>query len=238
MAKVNNNTYELRKKLSDFTDEFSWEFKFVINNYYWAEPSKDDINITRATKDGFYLNTYNLHFLTNYPDKNGNAHFKLKGYKNAKKVILSGTFNRWNEELFKMNKTEEGWELTLLLKPGEYEYKFIVDGNWMEDPDNPLKKRNEFNGFNSLININKLITFKLDNHLNAKKVILSGSFNNWDENNYSMLKTKSGWEYSIKLSGGKHHYKFIVDGNWIVDPKNSVKEYDYDGNINSVCIIK
>ena len=40
MIKLNENIYELRKKINDFTDEFLWEFKFVINNYYWAEPSK------------------------------------------------------------------------------------------------------------------------------------------------------------------------------------------------------
>ena len=238
MTKIDENTYELRKKIEDFTDEFSWEFKFVINNNYWAEPSSNFANTTNAIKNGQYLNTYNLNFITSYPDNNGNACFKLRGYPNAKKVILSGTFNKWNEDFFQMQKTNDGWELTLQLKPGEYEYKFIVDGNWIEDPGNNLKKRNEFDGYNSVIKIEKEITFHLKNHLNASKVILSGSFNNWNENNYKMIKTNNGWEYTLKLSGGKHHYKFIVDGNWIVDPENSVKEYDYNGNINSVCIIK
>jgi hypothetical protein len=53
-----------------------------------------------------------------------------------------------------------------------------------------------------------------------------------------MNKTKNGWEYKLKLFGGKYHYKFIVDDNWIVDPENPVKEYDYNGNINSVYIVK
>jgi hypothetical protein len=141
MIKLNENQYELRKKIEDFTDEFSWEFKFVINNRYWAEPSKEAANITEATKYGINLNVYNLNFTTAYINKNGNAKFKLKGFKNADKVILSGTFNRWNEKYFKMIKTEDGWELALQLKPGEYEYKFIVDGKWMEDPTNQLKKK-------------------------------------------------------------------------------------------------
>jgi hypothetical protein len=238
MIKLNENQYELRKKIEDFTDEFSWEFKFVINNRYWAEPSKEAANITEATKYGINLNVYNLNFTTAYINKNGNAKFKLKGFKNADKVILSGTFNRWNEKYFKMIKTEDGWELALQLKPGEYEYKFIVDGKWMEDPTNQLKKKNEFNGFNSVIKIYKWVTFHLNSNLNAKKVILSGSFNDWNENNYKMNKTKNGWEYKLKLFGGKYHYKFIVDDNWIVDPENPVKEYDYNGNINSVYIVK
>ena len=238
MVKLNENNYELRKKIEDFTDEFSWEFKFVINNYYWAEPSRDAVNISKATKNGKNLNVYNLNFTTAYVDENGNATFNLKGFKDADKVILSGTFNRWTEDYFKMIPTNDGWKLTLQLKPGEYEYKFIVDGDWMEDPTNNLKNRNEFDGYNSVIKIYKWVTFHLNTNLNAKKVILTGSFNNWDENNYKMNRTKNGWKYTLKLYGGKYHYKFIVDDNWITDPDNTVKEFDYDGNINSVCIVK
>jgi len=238
MIKLNENNYELRKKIDDFTDEFSWDFKFVVNNNYWVEPSKEDINISKATKDRHQLNVYNLNFTTTYADEEGNATFKIKGYKSAQKVIVSGTFNKWNEEYFRMLKTEEGWELTLQLKPGEYEYKFIIDGEWFEDIDNTLKNENEFGGYNSVIKIDKLVTLKLNNNLNAKKVILTGSFNSWDENNYQMIKTKNGWEYTLRLAGGKHHYKFIVDDNWIVDPNNPIQEYDYEGNINSVYIVK
>jgi len=59
-------------------------------------------------------------------------------------------------------------------------------------------------------------------------------FNNWSEENYVITKVDDCWIYNKKLSTGKYHYKFIVDGKWIIDPKNTVKEYDYKGNINSV----
>ncbi|TPN87454.1 hypothetical protein [Aquimarina algicola] len=238
MRRIDENRFELRKKLSDFTDAFSWEFKFVINNSYWAEPSWNDENITRAKKNGFRLETYNLKMYTAYPDGNGNVTFTLNGYKNAKKVILSGSFNKWDEHSFKMNKTNDCWELKLRIKPGEYEYKFIVDGKWIIDPDNPRKVDNEFFGHNSVIDIRASKEFILNGYLEARKVILSGSFNHWSEDQYRMTKTKTGWRYTTTLSGGKHHYKFIVDGNWIVDPDNPVKEYDFQGNINSVCMIK
>lgn len=239
MNKINEYIYELRKKLIDFTDAFSWEFKFVINNTYWAEPSKHNTNIAPArSKYGDNYHTYNLKLFTSYPDKNGNATFKLKGYKDAKKVVLSGTFNRWDEHLFEMNKTADGWELTLQLKPDEYQYRFIVDGNWMEDPDNIDKVENEFGEYNSFIDVKEYTTFKLRGYTNAKEVVLAGSFNNWNEHECKMQKTDYGWRYVIPLSGGKYHYKFIVDGEWIVDPNNTVKEYDDDGHINSVCMVK
>ncbi|MCF4100593.1 hypothetical protein L1I30_02830 [Gillisia sp. M10.2A] len=239
MKKVGPNRYELRKKIDDFTDEFAWEFKFVVNNAYWAEPSRRDANITPAVDgDGSRLNVYNLKMFTAHPDENGNAHFELKGHHDAKKVILSGTFNRWNEEAFKMKKTDSGWALTLQLRPDIYEYKFIIDGNWVEDKANPYKRRNEFNGYNSAINIKKSVKFYLPGHSNAKEVVLSGSFSNWSSNAIKLKRTETGWTRTIKLHGGKHHYKFIVDGQWVLDPDNSVKEYDGDGNINSVCMVK
>ena len=78
----------------------------------------------------------------------------------------------------------------------------------------------------------------LKGNLDAQKVILTGTFNNWSEDEYRMTKVESGWKLTIKLSGGKHHYKFIVDDEWIIDPDNAVKEYDYDGHVNSVRMVK
>jgi len=239
MHKVNDYVYELKKSVLDFNDEFSWEFKYIINNAYWAEPSKKDVNATKAIKDGRKLRgVYNLKMYTAYPDKNGNVSFKLKGYNDAKKVILSGSFNKWNEHAFKMNRTIEGWELTLKMKPDVYQYRFIVDGYWMEDPHNPNKTPNEYHEYNSVIDIQEHTTFALVGYPEAKEVILAGSFNNWNENDFKMTKTTDGWVYSIPLSGGKHHYKFIVDGQWMTDPDNPVREYDGEGHINSVYMVK
>ena len=238
MKKINEYKYELRKSITDFNDEFSWEFKFIINNTYWAEPSRYDSNIEKASKNGYRLGVYNLKMYTAYPNENGNASFKLRGFTNAKKVIVTGSFNKWNEKLFSMKKNKDGWELTLQIKPGTYEYRFIVDGRWMEDPNNIHKKRNEYNEFNSVLDIQEYTAFKLRGYTNAKKVILAGSFNNWNESDFVMQKTDYGWKYVVPLSGGKHHYKFIVDGEWITDPNNSVKEYDGNGHINSVRMVK
>ena len=238
MTKINENIYELRKNINDFKDEFAWEFKYVINNSYWAEPSKKDINSTRAKINGLEMRVYNLKMYTAYPSEFGNATFRLKGYEKAKKVILAGSFNKWDENLFKMEKCDGSWEITLQIKPGIYEYKFIVDGEWMEDKNNPSKIENEFDGYNSVVSIVVPITFKLQGYQNAEKVILAGSFNNWSKNKYNMTKTEDGWNIKIMLPGGKHHYKFIIDGEWTLDPTNTVSEYDEEGNINSVCMVK
>ncbi|MEO0284984.1 MAG: glycogen-binding domain-containing protein [candidate division WOR-3 bacterium] len=64
--------------------------------------------------------------------------FKLKEGK-ANSVLLAGDFTNWEKNPLKMEKRGDIWEVTLDLEPGRYEYKFIVDGNWISDPENPLK---------------------------------------------------------------------------------------------------
>ncbi|NER13368.1 hypothetical protein GWK08_07960 [Leptobacterium flavescens] len=239
MVKIDENRYELRKSLHDFNDDFSWEFKFIINNQFWAEPSGNMNNAVPATSEsGHPLYVYNLKMFAAYPDKDGNATFRLSGHEDARKVVLSGSFNKWDEKFFAMDKVEGGWELKLQIKPGTYEYKFIVDGEWMEDQANPQKVRNQYGSYNSVIDIKKEVTFHLQGYADAEKIILSGSFNNWSEDECRMERTDDGWKYTIWLSAGKHHYKFIVDDQWILDPVNPVKEYDKDHNVNSVCMVR
>jgi hypothetical protein len=241
MHKVNDTTYELKKHINDFKDEFVWEFKFIINNQFWAEPSAFDSNVKLAMKKGSNLNVYNLKMdmKAAIPDDKGNVSFRLRGHENAKKIIVSGSFNRWDEHDLEMYKIKNGWELKLDVKPGEYEYKFIVDGHWIEDPSNPSKVMNEFGEYNSLINVGKYVTFILKGYEKANRVILAGSFNDWNEHDIKMEQTENKhWKLRLPLPAGKHYYKFIIDGNWILDPDNPIKEYDGKGNINSVFMVK
>ena len=239
MNKVSDSTYQLKKNLSLFTSDFDWEFKFIVNSEHWAEPTREFANSVNAKNpSGFPLMVYNLKFYSAFATDYGNISFKLKGFKDAEKVILSGTFNRWDETGFKMKPTDDGWEVTLQLRPDIYEYKFIVDDNWIEDPQNPSVVENEYEGFNSVIDVLKNVKFQLCDYSDAKTVILSAEFNKWSEHEFKMTKINDCWVYNQRLSGGKYHYKFIVDGKWITDPTNTVKEYDEDGNINSVCMVK
>jgi len=53
----------------------------------------------------------------------------------AKNVILAGSFNNWDTRKLSAKKDAKGtWTVKTSLKPGKYEYKFIVDGNWWNDP--------------------------------------------------------------------------------------------------------
>lgn len=53
----------------------------------------------------------------------------------AKKVSVAGSFNKWNAKTLSARKDSQGnWTANVKLKPGKYEYKFVVDGNWVNDP--------------------------------------------------------------------------------------------------------
>ncbi|HEY3661646.1 MAG TPA: hypothetical protein VGL24_00665 [Chthoniobacterales bacterium] len=58
----------------------------------------------------------------------------------AQSVGLAGEFNEWHAQ--PMAKQADGsWSLTILLAPGTYGYKFLVDGKeWVFDPANPQRK--------------------------------------------------------------------------------------------------
>jgi hypothetical protein len=53
----------------------------------------------------------------------------------VKEVKVAGSFNNWQPE--PMARVGNKWSILLELEPGEYQYKFIVDGQWLCDPKNP-----------------------------------------------------------------------------------------------------
>lgn len=68
-------------------------------------------------------------------------------------VYLAGTFNNWNSSKDLMSD-EDGdgiYEIVLNLEPGTYEYKFVVDGRWMEDPYSDSHKDDTYGGQNSVL---------------------------------------------------------------------------------------
>lgn len=75
-------------------------------------------------------------------------------YLPAKEVFLAGSFNEWHPAMFPMIESDDGtWVKKLRLPPGKYEYRFVVDGRWISDPNNPLSTANPFGGLNSVIEV-------------------------------------------------------------------------------------
>ena len=75
-------------------------------------------------------------------------------FPDADSVSMAGTFNDWDPNAVKLAKGDQGlWTATLTLPPGSYQYKFIVDGTWVEDPGNPETVDDGYGGVNSVLTV-------------------------------------------------------------------------------------
>lgn len=71
----------------------------------------------------------------------------------AKKVVVAGDFNDWNESEFELRKLKNGtFKGTMNLeKDKEYQFKYIIDGNWANEEEADGKVLNQFASNNSVL---------------------------------------------------------------------------------------
>ncbi len=81
-------------------------------------------------------------------------------------------------------------------------------------------------------------TFRLKGHPNARVVAVAGSFNDWNQSQVLCVKADDEWVCRIDLAPGRYTYKFIIDGDWVLDPANPDTEDDERGHTNSVLVVK
>ncbi|OGX18372.1 MAG: hypothetical protein A3K83_06040 [Omnitrophica WOR_2 bacterium RBG_13_44_8b] len=72
----------------------------------------------------------------------------------AKRVSLAGSFNNWDTRKLSAKKDSRGnWAVKVNLRPGKYEYKFVVDGNWLNDPRCTSCTTNNFGSQNCVVEV-------------------------------------------------------------------------------------
>jgi len=99
------------------------------------------------------------------------AHTFTVNAPDAKAVYLAGEMSDWKDNVFKMHRAENGnWDLTLYLQQGAWQYKFVVDGQWLSDKNNPKTTADGNQGYNSVIVLGKEIAA-----LNVEPNIAHGS---------------------------------------------------------------
>jgi 1,4-alpha-glucan branching enzyme len=70
----------------------------------------------------------------------------------AKTVCVAGSFNEWKPEKTPLVSLGNGrWVGDLTVKPGRHEYLFVVDGQWLPDPNARESVANPFGGKNSVL---------------------------------------------------------------------------------------
>jgi 1,4-alpha-glucan branching enzyme len=72
----------------------------------------------------------------------------------ARKVSLVGEFNNWDPAKHPMKSDDNDlWTKTIVLEPGTYNYKFLMDEKWMIDTQNDSSRLNRYGTLNSLITV-------------------------------------------------------------------------------------
>lgn len=72
----------------------------------------------------------------------------------AQDIRLAGSFNNWDASKHRLRKDSNGhWHLTLKLKSGRYEYRYLVDGNWENDQKPVICVPNAFGTWNCIVEI-------------------------------------------------------------------------------------
>ena len=79
--------------------------------------------------------------------------FSLKAPE-ATAVCLAGTFNDWEPEDRPMTLGDNGaWKTSMTLAKGVHEYRYVVDGEWCDDPKCEDRRTNEFGSTNCVVRI-------------------------------------------------------------------------------------
>lgn len=76
--------------------------------------------------------------------------FQLKAPQ-AKRVDLLGDFTQWTDQPVSMTKDATGtWRASVPLSAGTHHYRFLVDGEWCDDPACTEKALNPYGSYNAV----------------------------------------------------------------------------------------
>ena len=137
LTKQSNGLYALTV---DYTPSSSNSFNFIFNNNAGSQTADLTLSYAQLTSGDSYWVSGGSGTPVKYrlPSASGNTVTFTYESSSAKSVYVAGTMNGWSTSANKMTKSGNIFTCTMELTSGEYEYKFVADGNWLCDPCNPL----------------------------------------------------------------------------------------------------
>ncbi len=95
---------------------------------------------------------------TKSPRRNGSrsgSAVRLEIYQpDAIDVCVAGSFNHWQPQATPLVPLGNGkWAKELTLPAGSYEYRFVVDGQWVTDPKAQVVAPNPFGSENGVLTV-------------------------------------------------------------------------------------
>lgn len=85
--------------------------------------------------------------------KNGAVLFTFNAGPDVKQTWLAGDFNGWDPAAMPMIKRAGLFVKRVALEPGEHQYKFLADGQWMTDPAAEIQVPNGLGTMNSVVRV-------------------------------------------------------------------------------------
>ncbi|HKI69250.1 MAG TPA: isoamylase early set domain-containing protein [Verrucomicrobiae bacterium] len=85
--------------------------------------------------------------------KTGNGNMQTFSYAapTAMSVQLVGDFTHWQQKPVNLQKGRDGiWRVSIELLSGTHHYRFLVDGQWCDDPECALRVPNPFGGHDAV----------------------------------------------------------------------------------------
>jgi chromosome partitioning protein len=160
------NIYDARSNFARTLDE---EAKAKLGKYFFNTKIRSSVRIREASRNGqtifehdpkctAALDYYNLTSEVVNLDKIDIdmviKEFMLHAPK-AGSVYVLGDFNGWKKsEVNQLTKLDNGtWSAHFTLPKGKFRYKYLIDDQWMNDPNNPQSETNVFGSIDSIIQV-------------------------------------------------------------------------------------
>ena len=131
------------KLTCDYTPDDGKTFNFIFNNN--SDTQTKDLTISN---DAIQAN--------GGPEVDGRKVTFTYENASASQVYLAGSMNGWSTNAAEMKKSDSMFTYTMELDPGLYEYKFVVDGNWVQDSQNPTVMVHKDSNMNSVVIVSGL----------------------------------------------------------------------------------
>jgi len=94
-----------------------------------------------------------MHIYENPLEGLRNTEFRMEAPA-AKTVKLAGDFTEWEKSALDMVQSYDGtWFTIVPLLPGTYTYRFIVDGQWLDDPQSAKHVPNPFGSEDAVVSV-------------------------------------------------------------------------------------
>ena len=72
----------------------------------------------------------------------------------AKSVHLVGDFTDWTQHPITMSRNKDGiWRTSVDMDPGKHRYRFLVDGQWQDDPRCTTREPNPYGSEDAILQV-------------------------------------------------------------------------------------